>query len=208
MESFAYCVCDTLGRDTESATVPYLASGAETAELEVVEQTAKLTSPAGPRMRSRRRESRRSAVTVVVGLSYGEVPHSHANACSHMMAESSTTCGEDRAVVVDAGALDPRGWWHALCAREPRARSGTPPAPGAGRPNGDLRCHMSCWSPKRTVWSVSSSPNMCRAVFSAFCGRTSYVPAECQLETTAAVKTAGLLARLRGQRSRVIDASA
>ena len=42
VESIAYCVCDTLGLDASAASVPYLASWAESAELSVLEQTATL----------------------------------------------------------------------------------------------------------------------------------------------------------------------
>jgi antirestriction protein ArdC len=43
VESIAYCVCDTLGLDTGAASVPYLTSWAESAELSVLEQTATLS---------------------------------------------------------------------------------------------------------------------------------------------------------------------
>ena len=43
MESVAFCCCQTVGLDTSANSIPYLASWAESASLEVLEQTAALT---------------------------------------------------------------------------------------------------------------------------------------------------------------------
>jgi hypothetical protein len=44
VESVAFCCCQTVGLDTSANSIPYLASWAEPASLEVLEQTADLTS--------------------------------------------------------------------------------------------------------------------------------------------------------------------
>jgi len=43
-ESVAWCCCDTVGLDTSANSIPYLAGWAEKASLEVLEQTAQMTS--------------------------------------------------------------------------------------------------------------------------------------------------------------------
>jgi len=43
-ESVAWCCCNTVGLDTSANSIPYLASWAEKASLEVLEQTAQITS--------------------------------------------------------------------------------------------------------------------------------------------------------------------
>ncbi len=42
-ESIAFCCCQTVGLETSANSIPYLASWAETASLELLEQTAGLT---------------------------------------------------------------------------------------------------------------------------------------------------------------------
>jgi antirestriction protein ArdC len=44
VESVAYCVCQTLGLATDANSIPYLASWAEAADLEILERAAALTS--------------------------------------------------------------------------------------------------------------------------------------------------------------------
>jgi antirestriction protein ArdC len=44
VESVAFCCCQTVGLDTSANSIPYLASWAESASLDVLEQTAALTS--------------------------------------------------------------------------------------------------------------------------------------------------------------------
>jgi hypothetical protein len=43
VESVAFCCCQTVGLDTSANSIPYLASWAESASLDVLEQTAALT---------------------------------------------------------------------------------------------------------------------------------------------------------------------
>jgi hypothetical protein len=43
-ESVAWCCCQTVGLDTSANSIPYLTSWAESAALDVLEQTASLTS--------------------------------------------------------------------------------------------------------------------------------------------------------------------
>jgi hypothetical protein len=43
VESIAFCCCEAVGLDTSADSIPYLASWAESASREVLEQTAKLT---------------------------------------------------------------------------------------------------------------------------------------------------------------------
>jgi hypothetical protein len=44
VESVAYCACQIVGLDTDENSIPYLASWAEKASLDVLERTAQLTS--------------------------------------------------------------------------------------------------------------------------------------------------------------------
>lgn len=53
VESIAYCVCDTLGLDTSAATIPYLACWAESAALDVLEQTATMADSLARRIEDR-----------------------------------------------------------------------------------------------------------------------------------------------------------
>jgi antirestriction protein ArdC len=52
VESVAFCCCQTVGLDTSANSTPYLASWAETASLDVLEQTAELTSQLADRIES------------------------------------------------------------------------------------------------------------------------------------------------------------
>ena len=51
-ESVAWCVCQTVGLDSSANSIPYLASWAEQASLEVLEQTAQLTGRLATRIES------------------------------------------------------------------------------------------------------------------------------------------------------------
>jgi len=64
VESVAYTVCGAFGLDAAGAAVPYLASWAETAELEAIEQTAKLID----------RLARRIEDPLLTGASDAEAP--------------------------------------------------------------------------------------------------------------------------------------
>ena len=44
VESVAFCCCQTVGLDTSDNSIPYLTSWAESASLEVLEQTVELTA--------------------------------------------------------------------------------------------------------------------------------------------------------------------
>jgi antirestriction protein ArdC len=44
VESIVYCVCQTIGLATDANSIPYLASWAEAADLDVLERAAQLTS--------------------------------------------------------------------------------------------------------------------------------------------------------------------
>jgi hypothetical protein len=46
----AYCVCQTLGLATDANSIPYLASWAEAADLEILERAATLTSQLADRI--------------------------------------------------------------------------------------------------------------------------------------------------------------
>lgn len=53
VESIAFCVCDVVGLDTSENSIPYLASWAERASLEILEQTAQLTDRVARRIEER-----------------------------------------------------------------------------------------------------------------------------------------------------------
>jgi hypothetical protein len=51
-ESVAFCCCQTIGLDSSANSIPYLASWAEQASLEALEQTAQLTARLATRIES------------------------------------------------------------------------------------------------------------------------------------------------------------
>jgi antirestriction protein ArdC len=53
VESIAVCVCDLVGLDTSENSIPYLASWAERASVEILEQTAQLTDRVARRIEDR-----------------------------------------------------------------------------------------------------------------------------------------------------------
>jgi hypothetical protein len=69
VESVAYTVCGACGLDVAGAAVPYLASLAEQAELETIEQTAKLID----------RLARRIEAPLLTAASVTEVPEAQAD---------------------------------------------------------------------------------------------------------------------------------
>ena len=52
VESIAYCVCQTVGLATDENSIPYLASWAEDASLDVLQRAARLTSRLAERIES------------------------------------------------------------------------------------------------------------------------------------------------------------
>jgi hypothetical protein len=52
-ESVAWCCCQTVGLDSSANSIPYLTSWAESADLDVLEQTAALTSRLADRIEAR-----------------------------------------------------------------------------------------------------------------------------------------------------------
>jgi hypothetical protein len=52
VESVAYCVCQTVGLATDESSIPYLASWAEEASLDVLQRAAQLTSRLAERIES------------------------------------------------------------------------------------------------------------------------------------------------------------